>query len=121
MNRRILYLLLLLSIMMASFQRPVWAEDPGTQIEKEYHWNNKLGRGAMNLLGFPGDFVYKFHVAASSGGDQSARTIHLVKGMGLVFARLGAGVVELLTFPFNFPDPEKKPILDPEFFWQDSY
>ena len=121
MTRRILCLFVFLSILMIAFQKSAWAEDPGTEIQKEYHWNNKLGRGAMNLLGFPGDLVYKFHIAASAGGNQFSRTGKLIQGMGLLVARLGAGVVELLTFPFDFPDPEKKPLLNPEFFWQDTY
>ena len=121
MIRRTLCFSIFFFLFVPAFQRPALAEDPGTQIEKEYHWNNKLGRAGMNIIGFPGDLVYKFHTAASAGGTQFQRTGKLLQGMGLLVARLGAGVVELLTFPFDFPDSEKKPLLNPEFFWQDSY
>ena len=32
--------------------------------------------------------------------------------------RLGAGVIDLFTFPFDFPDENKAPLLEPEYVWQ---
>ena len=45
-------------------------------------------------------------------------TIGFVHGLGEGALRFGAGVIDLFTFAFNFPDSRKAPLIDPEYVWQ---
>ena len=39
--------------------------------------------------------------------------------MGDGVVRFGAGVIDLLTAPFNFPDAQKDPLVNPAYVWQE--
>ena len=85
---------------------------------RKYTAGEKLGRGLLNIVSFPVEFVRQFHIGASK--DTSIGRIGgLLAGFGCAFLRLGAGFVDLITFPFDFPDPNKAPLVEPEFIWSD--
>lgn len=45
----------------------------------------------------------------------------LIKGIAGTVARLGTGVVDIITFPFEWPVEDRLPIVEPQFGWQDWY
>ena len=114
-------LAVLLSLLLgfAGSQNPLRAEEAVSQTQQQrvYDAGEKWKRGATNIITFPADFFYEFHKAASKE-DQSQRLLGFVGAVFVPITRLGAGLVDLLTFPFNFPDPRKAPLIEPEYFWE---
>lgn len=83
-----------------------------------YSWSDKLKRGALNIVTSPVEVARDIHVTTVEKNLLVGWTIGLVKGLGDGFVRFGAGAIDLLTFPFNFPDSRKAPLIDPEYVWQ---
>lgn len=83
-----------------------------------YAWNDKLKRGALNIVTSPVEIARDIHLTAEEKNLLAGWTIGLVKGIGEGIIRLGAGAIDLLTFPFNFPDGKKAPLIEPEYVWQ---
>ncbi len=83
-----------------------------------YEWDDKLGRGVLNVVSSPVEVARTIHVDSEVHGKGYGWTAGLVKGLGRTFVRLGAGVVDLVTFPFDFPDDNKAPLIEPEYAWQ---
>ena len=81
-----------------------FAQDPFT----------KLGRGVANTL--TGWVEIPKNVYATSVEDNTftGMTLGLAKGAGMTIVRMGAGIYELVTFPFPLPE-DYKPILEPEY------
>ena len=84
----------------------------------QYSWLDKLKRGALNIVSSPVEVARQIQLTSQEKSLLEGWTLGLIKGFGIGFVRLGAGVVDLVTFPFNFPDDEKAPLLDPEYVWQ---
>lgn len=97
------------------------AEDEGEAVEESeqvYHWNDKLGRGFMNIIGAPLELPYRLHHAANREVSSLVRMAGMAGAAGWVVLRLVAGVVDILTFPLGFPEPDKRPLIEPEYAWQ---
>lgn len=85
---------------------------------KTYSWSDKLKRGAINIVTSPVEIARDIHNTTEEKNLLVGWTIGLVKGFGEGFVRFGAGVIDLFTFPFNFPEGRKAPLIDPEFVWE---
>ena len=85
---------------------------------KVYTWKDKLKRGAINIVSSPVEVARDIHVTTEEKNLLVGWTVGLSKGLGEGLVRFGAGVIELVTFPFNFPEGRKAPLLDPEYVWQ---
>ncbi|HLD50170.1 MAG TPA: exosortase system-associated protein, TIGR04073 family [bacterium] len=83
-----------------------------------YTWKDKLKRGALNIISSPVEIARSIQITSNEESLLKGWTIGLVKGLGDGFLRLGAGVVDVLTCPFNFPDSDKAPLIHPEYVWQ---
>ncbi len=83
-----------------------------------YAWNDKFKRGALNIVTSPVEIARDIHLTTEEKNLLAGWTIGLVKGIGECIIRLGAGAIDLLTFPFNFPDSKKAPLIEPEYVWQ---
>ena len=103
-----------LSILIVS--SVLFAQNP-TPV-KNYTWQDKLKRGALNIVTSPVEVARDIHLTTEEKNLLVGWTIGLVKGLGEGFLRFGAGVVDLFTFPFNFPEGRKAPLVDPEYVWQ---
>ncbi len=86
----------------------------------EYHWGDKLKRGAINIITSPVEIARQIQITSNEKSLLNGWTIGLISGLGQGFLRFGAGVIDLFTFPFNFPDSHKAPLIDPEYVWQKS-
>ena len=85
---------------------------------KHYSWLDKLQRGAVNIVTSPVEIAREIHLTTNEKNLLAGWTVGLLKGFGQGFVRLGAGVIDLVTFPFNIPDSQKGPLIDPEYVWQ---
>lgn len=90
----------------------------GWTVEASYGWQDKLKRGAINMVTSPVEVARDIHVTTTEKNLLVGWTVGLVKGLGEGFVRFAAGVIDLFTFPFNFPESRKGPLLDPEYVWQ---
>ena len=90
----------------------------GTTPVKSYTWQDKLKRGALNIISSPVEVARDIHTTTEEKNLLVGWTVGLVKGLGEGIVRFGAGVIDLLTFPFNFPEGRKAPLIDPEYVWQ---
>ena len=88
------------------------------KMPEEYNWLDKFKRGALNMVSSPVEIARQIQVTSEEDSLLEGWTLGLLKGLAIGFVRLGAGVLDLVTFPFNFPDDEKAPLLDPEYVWQ---
>ena len=79
----------------------------------------KLTRGIANTVTSPIEIVRNIYVESKYENVAYGMTIGFGKGVVQTLLRFGAGVVETLTFPFNFPDEFKDPIIEPEYVWQE--
>lgn len=102
-----------LAFLFIGVQSPASAAELG-----EYKWSDKLSRGALNIVSSPVEIARTIHVSSESKGYGYGWTVGLVRGVGKTFVRFGAGVIDLVTFPFDFPDENKAPLVKPEYAWQ---
>ena len=72
----------------------------------------------MNIISSPVEVARQIQITSSEQSLLAGWTIGLVGGVGQGLIRFGAGVIDLLTFPFNFPDSVKGPLIQPEYVWQ---
>jgi len=84
----------------------------------QYDWGEKLQRGALNIVTSPVEIAVGIHNTTEGKNILIGWTFGLLKGLGNGFLRFGAGVVDLVTFPFNFPEEKKAPLIDPEYVWE---
>ena len=84
-----------------------------------YQWHDKLSRGFVNAVTSPIEIVRGVDLTSKEDGPAKGWTIGLVKGLAGGVMRLGAGLVDFVTFPFNWPDKEKGPIVEPAYVWED--
>ena len=93
--------LMVLSIATASY-----AQDPA----------KKLGRGLANILTGWIELPKNIYDTSVEDNPLAGLTIGLAKGIGMTIVRTGAGIYEVVTFPFPIPD-DYAPVLEPEFIF----
>ena len=81
-------------------------------------WSDKLGRGVLNMVGAPVELARTIHIQSNVKGPAYGWTMGIVEGLGRTFVRFGAGAIETVTFPFDFPKEGKAPLLQPDYPWQ---
>ena len=116
MKRKTVYFVLLTCVFLLGQATLSFAEET---LDERYSWSDKLGRGAANVFTSPLEIVRGIDLTSKSEGAVKGWTIGVVKGLAGTVLRLGAGVIEFVTFPFDFPDKGKAPIIKPEFVWDD--
>ena len=109
--RKAFAILMLVTIMGSS---SVWA----AAGVKTCSWMDKLKRGAINIISSPVEVAVSIHNTTEKKNLLVGWTIGLAAGVGNGLVRFGAGVIDLVTFPFDFPDGRKAPLLDPEYVWE---
>lgn len=90
---------------------------PAAQADE---WGDKLSRGLVNIVSSPVEIGRTIINVSEDEGPAEGWTLGLVQGIGRTVLRLGAGVVEVVTFPFDWPDDDKEPLIKPEYAWQDG-
>ncbi len=81
-----------------------FAQDPFT----------KLGRGVANTLTGWVELPKNIYNTSVEDNAFSGLTLGLAKGAGMTIVRTGAGIYEIVTFPFPVPQGYR-PILEPEY------
>ncbi len=94
------------------------AQDTNASASQTYTWQDKLKRGAINMGTFPVEVAREIQITSNEKNLLNGWTVGLAKGVGQGLLRLGAGLVDVLTCPFNFPDDQKKPLIEPEYVWE---
>ena len=117
MNKRTLGLVILILILFEVGLPPAWGEAQADH-SKAYTWSDKLKRGAINIVTSPVEVARDIHNTTQEKNLLLGWTIGLVTGLGNGLVRFGAGAIDLLTFPFNFPESRKAPLIEPEFVWE---
>jgi len=113
-NRGLWFILIFILTGIAAFQT--------TSYAMEYEETNafgKLARGITNVATSPVEIFRNVNNESKYENALYGITIGLVKGVAQTVIRLGAGVVETATFPLNFPDEFKDPIIYPEYVWEE--
>lgn len=80
--------------------------------------SEKLGRGLLNIVGSPVELARTINIQSRVKGPGYGWTMGIVEGIGRTFLRFGSGVIETVTFPFDFPKDDKEPLLSPDYPWQ---
>lgn len=86
--------------------------------QAEYQWTDKLTRGATNIVTSPLEIPRTISNKSAEEGVAVGWTGGLVGGVINGVVRLGAGLVEVVTSPFNWPNENKEAFLEPEYAWQ---
>lgn len=97
----------LLALAMAFFLSSAavcYAQDPFT----------KLGRGVANTLTGWVELPKNVYDTSVNDNAFAGITLGLAKGIGMGLVRTGAGLYEVVTFPFPLPE-NYRPILEPEY------
>ena len=110
--------LFIISFFLSSLASTGWSQQAQAPQAKSYSWQDKVKRGAVNIVTSPVEVARQIHNTTDEKNLLVGWTVGLVQGLGEGIVRLGAGVVDLLTFPFNFPEGRKAPLLDPEYVWE---
>lgn len=84
----------------------------------DHTWSDKLSRGLINIVSSPVEIGRSISVTSHTKGPGYGWTAGLLKGLGMTLVRMGAGFIEVVTFPFDFPDENKAPLIKPEYPWQ---
>lgn len=84
----------------------------------EVTWNEKLGRGLLNIVASPIEIARTINVQSNARGPAYGWTMGLVEGIGRTFVRFGAGAIDAVTFPFEFPKDDREALLAPDYPWQ---
>ena len=116
MKGKTVYFVLLTCVFLLGQATLSFAEDT---LDERYSWSDKLGRGVANVFTSPLEIIRGIDLSSKSDGAVKGWTVGVVKGLAGTILRLGAGVIEFVTFPFDFPDKGKAPIIEPEFVWDD--
>lgn len=86
--------------------------------QPKYSWGDKLARGTLNIVTSPVEIARQIQMTSSEQSLLAGWTLGLLGGLGQGILRFGAGVIDLVTFPFNFPNSRKAPLIEPEYVWQ---
>ena len=74
----------------------------------------KLGRGLANTLTGWVELPKNIYKTSVDENAFAGMTLGLAKGAGMTIVRTGAGIFEIVTFPFPLPE-NYKAILEPEY------
>lgn len=88
------------------------------ELIEDYSAADKLGRGLLNIVSSPIEVARTINVQSNVKGPAYGWTGGLVEGLGRFVVRLGTGAIDVVTFPFDFPDDDKAPLIRPEYPWQ---
>lgn len=103
------------SLLIAVFSNSAFADSD----MDDNTWGDKLNRGLLNIVSSPVEIARSIHGGNQKEGYAYGWTVGLVQGLGRTFLRLGSGVIELVTFPFDFPKDDKSPLIKPAYVWQE--
>ena len=65
----------------------------------------KLGRGIANVAFSPAELVIQMQEVKNRAGGIAGITYGPLRGVAFTLARIGVGVVDIVTFPFPLPPP----------------
>ncbi|MBI3252199.1 MAG: exosortase system-associated protein, TIGR04073 family [Candidatus Omnitrophica bacterium] len=91
-------------LFLMSFCATAFAQDPF----------RKLGRGVANALTGWVELPKNIYSTSKESNAFAGMTLGLAKGAGMSIVRTGAGIYEIVTFPFPLPE-NYKPVLEPEY------
>lgn len=89
----------------------------GAETSRKFTWKEKLKRGAVNILTSPAELPITMHRTVEEKNLLTGWTVGVFAGLGNTVARMGAGVLDVATFPANMPEDYKRPLIDPEYVW----
>jgi len=69
------------------------------------------------MVGSPVELARTIHIQSNVKGPAYGWTMGIVDGIGRALVRFGAGAIDTLTCPFNFPNADKAPLLMPVYPW----
>ena len=95
-------------IMVLAVATASYAQDPA----------KKLGRGLANILTGWIELPKNIYDTSVEDNPLAGLTIGLAKGVGMTIVRTGAGIYEVVTFPFPIPE-DYGPVLEPEFVFSE--
>lgn len=117
MKRNQFQLKLVLAILMvfAIFNGSAQA-DAGTG--EAYQWDDKLGRGFLNAATGLVEIPREINFTSNDINLAAGWTYGLARGFGFAALRVGTGVLDFVTAPFNWPDAQKAPLMTPKYPWE---
>ncbi len=98
----------LVMVMVLAVASASYAQDPA----------KKLGRGLANILTGWVELPKNIYDVSVEENPLAGLTIGLAKGIGMTIVRTGAGIYEVVTFPFPIPE-DYGPVLEPEFVFSE--
>ena len=96
-------------VMVLALATASYAQDPA----------KKLGRGLANILTGWIELPKNIYDTSVEDKPLAGLTIGLAKGIGMTIVRTGAGIYEVVTFPFPIPE-DYGPVLEPEFVFSEQ-
>ena len=69
----------------------------------------KLGRGIANVVFSPAELFIQMYEVKNRAGGIAGITYGPLRGVAFVLARIGVGVVDIVTFPFPLPNCPETP------------
>ncbi|MBU4377015.1 MAG: exosortase system-associated protein, TIGR04073 family [Candidatus Omnitrophica bacterium] len=99
----------LVMVMVLAVATVSYAQDPA----------KKLGRGLANILTGWIELPKNIYDTSVEDNPLAGLTIGLAKGIGMTIVRTGAGIYEVVTFPFPIPE-DYGPVLEPEFVFSEQ-
>ncbi|HEX8679174.1 MAG TPA: exosortase system-associated protein, TIGR04073 family [Chthoniobacterales bacterium] len=102
-----------LLIALAVFTRADIHDPPSN----DYGPTRKLGRGVSNLLYGWAELPHQIATVNTVEGNSAAGGYGVVRGVGRSVMRTGAGVFEILTFPFPIVRGTYFPVLESDTHW----
>jgi len=96
-------------VMVLAMATASYAQDPA----------KKLGRGLANILTGWIELPKNIYDTSVEDNPLAGLTIGLAKGVGMTIVRTGAGIYEVVTFPFPIPE-DYGPVLEPEFVFSEE-
>jgi len=99
----------LVMVMVLALATASYAQDPA----------KKLGRGLANILTGWIELPKNIYDTSVEDNPLAGLTIGLAKGIGMTIVRTGAGIYEVVTFPFPIPE-DYGPVLEPEFVFSEQ-
>ncbi len=96
-------------VMVLAVATSSYAQDPA----------KKLGRGLANILTGWIELPKNIYDTSVEDNPLAGLTIGLAKGIGMTIVRTGAGIYEVVTFPFPIPE-DYGPVLEPEFVFSEE-
>lgn len=96
-------------VMVLAIATSSYAQDPA----------KKLGRGLANILTGWIELPKNIYDTSVEDNPLAGLTIGLAKGVGMTIVRTGAGIYEVVTFPFPIPE-DYGPVLEPEFVFSEE-